>query len=372
MQNLFLAWTAATAICFPSMGREHVLAARSGAHATTFELPPQSNSLETQRAAVVKLRVQRPGKSEETAAGLFVGKDAKYAYFITALHAVKVDPDPKSQDLVLLHSVRLQFYTSPQTFEALVLASCDPSLDLGVVYIPIGNLPSGLPQLGIKDAALGVPVHVIGNPSAGDWSVASGTVENENASSGDIHHFIITRDKSLAEGHSGGPVLDDQGNFLGMHTETNPTYGIEAKSGEIVAQLKAWHVPTDNLAAPVPPGSAAAPSTASAEAEIDKVLNAYEAAYSRMDAGALWRIWPSASADRRRAIQTTFDLARSVTLKITDRQIEFAPDGMSAIVTAQCTKDVVPNQGSAPPRLNVTTTFKLERQKSTWVLISVI
>lgn len=359
LPNLFLVWMAATAMCFPGLAREPVRAARSGAHATNFEVLPQTSGLEAQRAAVVKLRVQRPGKPDETAAGLLVGKDAKYAYFITALHAVKVDP--KSDEIALLPSVNLKFYTSPQTFEALVLESCDPSLDLGVVYIPIGNLPSGLPQLGIKDAALGVPVHVIGNPSAGDWSVASGTVENENASSGDIHHFIITRDKSLAEGHSGGPVLDNQGNFLGMHTETNPTYGIEAKSGDIVAQLRAWHVPTDNLTAPRPGDASATPSREEADSKaINSILNQYENAYNNRDAATLWKIWPDAPANIRNAIERSFQEARSITMKLSERQID--PAGSAG---AQANLEYVPRNG--PVQKNSEhVSFELVKKNGVW------
>ncbi len=234
-------------------------------------MPPQAGTLEAKMPSVVKLRVQRPGKSAETASGIYVGKDSQYGYFITALHAVKVNPDPASQDVALLPSVGLQFKTSPQSYEARVLDSFDPSLDLAVVYIPLASLPPSLPQFGVKDATAGTAVHVIGQPAAGEWSVASGTVQNENSPSGDIHHFTTTRDRSLAEGHSGGPVLDDQGNFLGMHSETDPTYGIEAKSADILAQLKAWRVPTDNLTEPVSVEAGPGVSTANPPSEGDTI-----------------------------------------------------------------------------------------------------
>ena len=354
LPSLFLGWMAATAISFPS------------------PTLPQSNSLEAQRAVVVKLRIHRAGQPDETAAGLFVGKDAKNAYFITALHALKVNP--KSEELTFVPSVQLQFNSSPQEFEALVFSHFDDGLDLGIVQTAASNLPPGLPQIVRKDVVADIPIHIIGHPPAGSWSVWTGSVQNENTPDGGIQQFITStsRDNSLVEGYSGGSVFDSSGAFVGMHSKTTTSYGISTKSGDIVAQLKAWHVPTDNLTAPAPPGPAVAPSTTSAEAEIDKVLNAYEAAYSRMDAGALWRIWPSAPADRRSAIQNTFSLARSVSLKLTERQIEIAPDGMSATVTAQSVKDVVTQQGSAPPRLNLRTTLKLEKQKGTWVITAVM
>jgi len=206
----------------------------------------QSNSLDKQMDVVVKLRIHRAIQStEETAAGLFVGKDRQNAYFITACHAV-IQKD-KDDNAVGAHSVQLRFHNSPQDISALVFDHYDEGLDLAVVQIPLLSLPPGLPSIVRNDAALGVPVHVIGHPSAGDWSVASGTVQNMNTPAGDIHHFTMSRDNSLAEGHSGGPVFDAHGEFLGMHTASGPTYGIEAKSTEIVNQLAAWNVPTNNL-----------------------------------------------------------------------------------------------------------------------------
>ena len=202
---------------------------------------PQSDRLEKQMDVVVKLRIHRALQStEETAAGVFVGSDRQNAYFITACHAVV-------QDDARVSSVRLQFRSSPQIFKAQVFEHYDPALDLAVVQVPVVNLPQELSAIVRKDAALGVAVRVIGHPAAGDWSIASGTVQNMNTPAGDIHHFTTSRDSSLAEGHSGGPVFDANGGFLGMHTASGPTYGIEAKSSEIVNQLAAWHVPTNNL-----------------------------------------------------------------------------------------------------------------------------
>src|ERR1017187_3501569 len=91
----------------------------------------QIDSLEAQRADVVRLRVFGEGLSSETAAAVFVGKDQKYAYFVTAYHAIRprgsdsqtsfVSNDcstPPTEGNGVQPSVELYFYNSPQAFSA--------------------------------------------------------------------------------------------------------------------------------------------------------------------------------------------------------------------------------------------------------------
>jgi trypsin-like peptidase len=231
---------AAMAICLPSVAAA------------------QSNP-EGQRAVVVRLHTHFATGKDETAAGVFVGKDKQNAYFITARHAIAEEVDNQE---VHAQSTNLWFYGSPQSLRAVVFDRTDAILDLGVVYVTVENLPPDLPQIVRKDAAVNGSVHIVGHPAAGDWSVWEGTIQNDNAPNGDVHHFVTTANPSLAKGYSGGPVFDPDGNFLGMHTETTASYGTAAKSAEIVDKLKAWQVPTTNLtdipvAEQTPPGPTA-------------------------------------------------------------------------------------------------------------------
>ena len=124
----------------------------------------QTTSLETKRAVVVKLQAHFPTQGDETAAGLFVGKDQQYAYFITARHAVvyiaEADPDATP---VPAESVKLQFSGSPQSLNASVFQNIDRILDLAVVYLPLASLPPNLPQVVRKDAAANMRVRVVGH-----------------------------------------------------------------------------------------------------------------------------------------------------------------------------------------------------------------
>lgn len=321
----------------------------------------QNGSMEKQMDVVIKLRIHRTLQStEETAAGVFVGRDRQNAYFITACHAV-------IQDDARVPSVQLQFRNSPQVFKAQVFERYDPVLDLAVVQIPLANLPQELSEIVRKDAALGAPVRVIGHPSAGDWSVASGTVQNMNTPTGDIHHFTTSRDNSLAEGHSGGPVFDALGGFLGMHTASGPTYGIEAKSAEIVNQLAAWHVPTNNVTTVEPDRVGAVVGNQQADREaINGLVDAYADSYNRKDAQALWKVWPNPPPKTKQAIEDYFRSARSIHMKVTDRKI--ASSGANGTVTAQSSQEFTPKNGSPQKSPESSITLELEKRNGAWLI----
>lgn len=326
----------------------------------------QVQNMDAQMEVVVKLRIHRALQStEETAAGVFIGKDRQNAYFITACHAV-IQTDAVTQEDTAVHSVQLQFHDSPQAFTALVFARYSKALDLAVVTLPVADLPSDMHEIVRKDAELGVPVHVIGQPSAGDWSVASGTVQNLNTASGDILHFTTSRDNSLAEGHSGGAVFDASGALVGMHTASGPTYGVEAKSGEIMNQLAAWHVPTNNITSVRPDHSASIENQQETQAALNMVVEAYIDAYNRKDAGSLWRIWPNPAAQTRQAIETYFRSARSITMHITDRTVQ--SNGARATVMGQSYQDFVPKNGSPQRSPQTPITIELEKQNGNWLI----
>jgi hypothetical protein len=320
----------------------------------------QKNAIEGQMDLVVKLRIHRAAQStEETAAGLLVGKDQQSAYFITACHAV-------IQDDVRVHSVELQFHTSPQKFTATVFEKYEPVLDLAVVEVPIRNLPPGLQELVRMDATLMAPVHVIGHPTAGDWVVASGTVIGLDTNTGDIHHFTVSRDNSLAEGHSGGPVFDKEGAFLGMHTASAPTFGIEAKSAEIVEQLSAWHVPTNNLTTVKDgSGSGGAANLQADRDAINRVIDAYVDSFNRRDAKMLWQIWPNPPSQTKSAIEGYFQNARSISMKFAVSRVE--TNGAKGTVWGQSSQEFTPKQGSAQKAPASPVTIELEK-RSTWLI----
>jgi hypothetical protein len=201
----------------------------------------QTASLVVQRTAVAKVHVHQLSGSNGYAAAIYVGSSPQKAYFITANHVVR------KGTVITAASVDLQFQTSPDAVPATILDNVWAGPDLAILSIPSNTLPPNLPQLTVIDARSDTLIHIIGQPAAGDWSVWAGTLQNENATSGDIYHFTTSADQSLAGGYSGGAVFDSPGFFLGMHTETTNTYGVALKATDILRQLTAWNVPHGNL-----------------------------------------------------------------------------------------------------------------------------
>jgi hypothetical protein len=331
-----------------------------------------ADSLETQKAAVVKVLVKRANGSGEQATGLFVGTDGKNAYFITALHAITEDPNSYSPDLV--KKIQLQFPHSA-IFTASAATKISQALDLGLVLAPVANVPRTMPKIVMKDAVAGTPVHIIGNPAGGDWSIWSGEVQTSAV--GGNPRLFGTGANGLVGGYSGGPVFDYDGAFLGMHTSTDASasYGTAAKSRSITEQLDAWNIPTDNLTTqplPRPPGlTTTGPAPPSAEAEINKVLTHYETACSLRNADDLWKIWPSATAEQRKKFVDSFGAAKSITMRITDRSPVIDANGTSAMVTGQYSRVYVPKNGSEM-KSSGPISFKLEKKNGVWVITSIM
>jgi len=321
-------------------------------------LSPQLESLEMQKAAVVRLTIHRPMAADETAAAMFVGKDQQNAFFITACHAiVELCKEPPGKPV---SSIDLQFHNSATRFEAFIFERFNAGLDLAVVRTPVGSLPPGIPTIPVGDAASAAPIRVVGHPAAGGWSTWSGVVQNENGANADVQRFITNRDFSLAGGYSGGPVFDSRGAFLGMHIETTESYGVAVKSADVLRQLKAWNVPTTNL------GPAAAGDLQADRDAISKVLDNFVNAYSRRDKDALWTIWPNAPADRKKAIESSFENARSIALTLS--QVTF--DEMSrqrATVRARFLQEFVSKTG-AELKQPGTYVFRLEKKDGAWII----
>jgi Trypsin-like peptidase domain len=331
-----------------------------------------TTTLEAQRSVVVKLEAHFPTHGDETAAGMFVGKDQQNAYFITARHALVYDaqghPDaPPDAPPVRAQSVKLWFHNSPQSVNAAIFDQADPILDLGVVYVPLSRLPPNLPQAVKGNIAANTSLCIIGHPAAGDWSVWQGNVMNETAPGGDVHHFITTTNASLARGYSGGPEFDENGGFLGMQVGYAVTYGLAAPGAEIEAQLRAWQVPTNNFSV----GSRIVALKDSDADSIRKVLSRYEDAYNQADAKQLWAVWPNPPAKTKQVIEAYFKSAASIKASLRQGTPEIAANHFEAKVTSQLSQRFTPKQGNPPPARDDDVIFFLKKNNGVWMIVDV-
>ncbi|HEU4416277.1 MAG TPA: trypsin-like peptidase domain-containing protein [Candidatus Angelobacter sp.] len=311
---------------------------------------------------MIKLRAHHANGSDETAAGLFVGKDAKSAYFITARHALRESPD--NQDSALVRTVEIQFAGKPAR-TASVFAHSDLTLDLAVVQIGVEQLPPGLPEVPHLDATPDAAVVIVGHPPAGDWSAWSGVVQNESWSD-DAQCFTTNRDQSLVGGYSGGPVFDACGNFLGMHRATTASYGVALKESAIEKKLRAWGAPANNLGGPAV--SVGKEDLRFDEDAIQSLIDRYAAAYEARDPQAVFKVWSDPPAKAKENISRALAAARSISMKVTN--VHIAVTGTTATASGQYAQEYTPKSGGTQ-RSSGAIGFKLRKACRLWVIESI-
>jgi ketosteroid isomerase-like protein len=151
-----------------------------------------------------------------------------------------------------------------------------------------------------------------------------------------------------------------------MHIASGPTYGIEAKNTEILNQLAAWHVPTNNVTSVVADHTNGGDNLQAEREAVNRLVDAYVDAYDKRDAQALWQIWPDPPPQTRQAIEAYFRSARSIAMKVADRRIE--ANGTNATVMAQSSQEFVPKNGSPQKSPEGPVTLELEKARGGWII----
>lgn len=107
--------------------------------------------------------------------------------------------------------------------EGTVIGS-DPDNDLSVVkFDPQGKALKPIPMGSSRDIRVGQKVIAIGNPFGFDRTLTTGIVSGvgrpiQIRKDGSVIRNMIQTDASINPGNSGGPLLDSQGNMIGINT----------------------------------------------------------------------------------------------------------------------------------------------------------
>jgi len=122
-------------------------------------------------------------------------------------------------------TVHVRFGTDGKILSGTVLAT-DPSTDLAAVRINPSEIPAGVKPLHFADSdrlVVGATVLAIGNPFNLDRTLTTGVVSSLGRTIQAPNHFpidnAIQTDAAINPGNSGGPLLNDQGNVVGVNSQ---------------------------------------------------------------------------------------------------------------------------------------------------------
>jgi alpha-tubulin suppressor-like RCC1 family protein len=200
-----------------------------------------ADEAEKLKPLLVMITCATPLGDESFGAGIIVSRDQDRAWIATASHVVR--PCQKNP--------QVRFKGIARSFRATVLRQVDQPLDLAalsVAGVKAAELPAvPLDQLG-DPASLkrSDPLYLMGNPAGEEWS-ASETPDRMQRAEGDLLYFSST---SIAQGHSGGALLNDRWEVVGMIVADSRTSSRAVNITRVLETLRGWKVPV-TLRAPL-------------------------------------------------------------------------------------------------------------------------
>jgi len=176
---------------------------------------------------------------ERFGAGIIFGLGNDRIYIATANHLVRKGHQEAQ-------SLRVRFKRLPvEEIEAKLLKDADPDLDLAVLAVAnlarLGKLPFGpFDQLGDPSSLKrGDSLYSVGNPRGRQWylNVTPDKVAGKSGSA------ISFESAFIEPGHSGGALLDERMEMVGMIKASNPPEGVAANIQSVLDTLKQWGYP---------------------------------------------------------------------------------------------------------------------------------
>jgi S1-C subfamily serine protease len=175
--------------------------------------------------AVAKVVVRQYGVPVEVGAGFFVSKDG---WFMTNHHVMRnaISKSGFSADFILSDKRVLKNYR---------VGDCSDQRGLDLCLIKFDFAPKSFFTISEQKPKKGDSVYVIGHPRGLDFTLTRGKFNAARKSVNGISEIELT--SALSPGHSGGPVIDDDGHLLGIVTEyfqSNPNLGFAIGSSELL------------------------------------------------------------------------------------------------------------------------------------------
>lgn len=178
------------------------------------------------------------GETQEFGAGIVFGREKNRLLIATAYHIFKGAEQPKD--------IGVQFRSMPRNkYLPAKLLRYDEDQSLDVAVLSVENLQEqgvdvcAMPfdRLGkIDKIKRGDLVYAVGNPNGVSWATPV-VADKISQANGDLIDF---QSNFISKGHSGGGLLDERGNLIGMTTADAQPFGRAINLGAILRLIKKW------------------------------------------------------------------------------------------------------------------------------------
>ncbi len=169
---------------------------------------------------------QLPPTTGGQGSGFIVSKDG---YILTNNHVVTREDRRTPVDRVTVHLL------DNRSFRAKVVGN-DPTTDVAVLKIDARDLPV-LPLGNDRNARVGEWVLAIGNPLGFDFTVTAGIISAKGRNLNGLNQSryaigdLIQTDAAINQGNSGGPLVNQRGEVIGMNSAIASPTGVNAGYG---------------------------------------------------------------------------------------------------------------------------------------------
>ena len=196
---------------------------------------------------VVVAIVSRLGDTDVFGGGLISGYKDGRVYIATANHIVRRGPDQAAHIEIVIKRL------PERRIKAILLERFDHGLDLAVLAISVRDAdvvdPTRLPQGFARDAQFvshGEALYSIGHPNGQLWR-KSVTPDRFADVVGDGVRF---ESFSLAPGHSGGALVNADGEMIGMIRADQPPTGVASNMHALMRKFLEWGYPVSSWTFP--------------------------------------------------------------------------------------------------------------------------
>ena len=187
------------------------------------------------------------GGTDGFGAGLISGYKDDMVYIATANHTVRWGREQAAE-------IKIVFKRVPERrVSASLLERYDPALDLAVLAVSVRETdfldPKSLPQAPARDAQFvsrGAALHAIGHPNGQLWW-KNVTPDRLAEVLGDVVRF---ESFALAQGHSGGALINSDNEIIGMIRADQPPTGVALNIQTLRRKFSEWGYPVSSWTFP--------------------------------------------------------------------------------------------------------------------------